>query len=282
MATARNILKNWFKTGLKPTEQQFAALIDSFRHLTEDTIAISNVQNLSNVLAGKASTAQISNVLTVLGNLEALETIDKTSLVAAINEIKALVGEGGGASSFEELEGNPNDNPAMAAALALKADLPNERISGGESSVPVAGTIRIAPASWRLLPDVYETFDDTDFPDIENSSLGQQRYIAFFGNTSNIIIKVEGLEGSIATMPNQPENTILINAVIVNDAGIGQGQQDLSGLATKQELGDLNNLTTSDKSSAVNAINEVSNDVLSLSQDQITLSIFKVSNYATI
>jgi hypothetical protein len=34
----RSILKNWFKTGDKPTEAQFADWIDSFYHKTEDTI----------------------------------------------------------------------------------------------------------------------------------------------------------------------------------------------------------------------------------------------------
>lgn len=61
MATARSILKSYFLTGRKPTQGQFAALIDSFLHLSEDSISIEMVQGLANVLAGKASVGQLLN-----------------------------------------------------------------------------------------------------------------------------------------------------------------------------------------------------------------------------
>ncbi|MBD3748498.1 MAG: hypothetical protein IE931_03285 [Sphingobacteriales bacterium] len=99
MATARSILKSYFLTGKKPTQGQFAALIDSFLHLSEDSIAIANVANLSTQLATKATNTQVASILSALGALEDLETVDKTSFVAAINELKDLVGIGGGGVS---------------------------------------------------------------------------------------------------------------------------------------------------------------------------------------
>lgn len=94
--TARNTLKQWFETGKKPTQAQFANLIDSFFHLSDDTLSIAKVNNLATVLASKASTTQITTILTALGALEDLQTEDKSSIVAAINELKELIGEGGG------------------------------------------------------------------------------------------------------------------------------------------------------------------------------------------
>lgn len=66
MATARSILKSYFLTGKKPTQGQFAALIDSFLHLSEDSLSISQITNLAAVLAGKASTAQIDALSVIL------------------------------------------------------------------------------------------------------------------------------------------------------------------------------------------------------------------------
>jgi len=50
----RTQLKNFFKTGLKPTQGQFASLIDSLFHRDEDELAISKVTGLSEVLGSKA------------------------------------------------------------------------------------------------------------------------------------------------------------------------------------------------------------------------------------
>jgi hypothetical protein len=94
--TARNILKQYFETGKKPTQAQFANLIDTFFHKSEDTVTIANVSNLAAVLASKASTSQIATILNALGALEDLQTSEKTSIVAAINELKSLIGAGGG------------------------------------------------------------------------------------------------------------------------------------------------------------------------------------------
>lgn len=63
MATARSILKSYFLTGKKPTQGQFAALIDSFLHLSEDSLSISQITNLATVLAGKASTQQLAGLV---------------------------------------------------------------------------------------------------------------------------------------------------------------------------------------------------------------------------
>lgn len=64
--TTRNALKQYFLTGKKPTQGQFAELIDSLLHKTEDQLTIAMIQGLSLALSGKASTAQITDILTKL------------------------------------------------------------------------------------------------------------------------------------------------------------------------------------------------------------------------
>lgn len=58
----KNTLKNWFKTGLKPTQTQFWAWIDSYWH-KEEPIPQSAVQNLLSTLNAKVETSQFTGHL---------------------------------------------------------------------------------------------------------------------------------------------------------------------------------------------------------------------------
>lgn len=59
MATPLNTIKNWFLTGLKPTQAQFWATWDSFRH-KDDAIPQSDVAGLVGDLAAKAEAEQFN------------------------------------------------------------------------------------------------------------------------------------------------------------------------------------------------------------------------------
>ncbi len=62
----KDILKSYFQTGKYPTEEQFAELIDSLRHVS-DTISMEDIEGLTQVLAGKA---QVSDLTALLGLVE--------------------------------------------------------------------------------------------------------------------------------------------------------------------------------------------------------------------
>lgn len=49
----RNILRQWFATGKKPTADQFSEFFDSFWHKSEDKIRVQDVENLQTTLANK-------------------------------------------------------------------------------------------------------------------------------------------------------------------------------------------------------------------------------------
>lgn len=53
--TDKTTIKNWFKTGLKPTQNQFWSTWDSFWHKSE-SLPISSISGLGNLLDGKAET----------------------------------------------------------------------------------------------------------------------------------------------------------------------------------------------------------------------------------
>lgn len=57
------IIKNWFKTGLKPTQEQFWDTWDSFRH-KNDTVPANDVEGLGNLLLLKADKEAVANHLT--------------------------------------------------------------------------------------------------------------------------------------------------------------------------------------------------------------------------
>lgn len=66
MATlSRDTLKGYFKTGMYPTEEQFASLIDSMRHQS-DSVPMENISGLPAALNDKASYASVSELLRLL------------------------------------------------------------------------------------------------------------------------------------------------------------------------------------------------------------------------
>lgn len=58
-----NTIKNWFKTGLKPTQQQFWDTWDSFWH-KEDNIPVANIEGIDSLLNQKSNKSVVDNHLT--------------------------------------------------------------------------------------------------------------------------------------------------------------------------------------------------------------------------
>ena len=63
------ILKSYFETGKKPTQEQFAELIDSFRH-KNDAIPMSVIQGLADALNGKAPASVVTTLQNLINALE--------------------------------------------------------------------------------------------------------------------------------------------------------------------------------------------------------------------
>jgi hypothetical protein len=67
-----NTIKNWFKTGLKPTQQQFWDTWDSFWHKDEN-IPVANIEGIDNLLNQKANKSLVpKKIKTKKGKLMAM------------------------------------------------------------------------------------------------------------------------------------------------------------------------------------------------------------------
>jgi hypothetical protein len=108
----------------------------------------------------------------------------------------------------------------------LGSGLTDGLLSGGIISKGTFGgaglnnDVRVSPTTWSISSAIYITSSNTNFLDIAFSATGLQRFIGFYANTSNSIIKVEGVQGQIATYPSTPINTIVIGYILVSDAGL--------------------------------------------------------------
>lgn len=56
----KNTIKNWFLTGLKPTQEQFHAWIDSYWHKSEK-IPITSIESIESILNEKADAEALEN-----------------------------------------------------------------------------------------------------------------------------------------------------------------------------------------------------------------------------
>ncbi len=90
----RNILKSWFETGDKPTQAQFASLIDSFFHLDEDQLTITKVANLETALNNRIT----NNTAVAL----MLEVVKRTAEYLNSNFKDKYVGICNSATQFEQ------------------------------------------------------------------------------------------------------------------------------------------------------------------------------------
>ena len=63
--TALNTIKSWFKTGLKPTETQFANTFDSFHH-KDESIPQTSIANLQESFDEKVDKEALSNLPTII------------------------------------------------------------------------------------------------------------------------------------------------------------------------------------------------------------------------
>ena len=76
---ATNTIKQWFRTGLKPTQQQFWDWLDSFRH-KDDKIPAADVEGIDELLLAKADKSVLDNHLSSTNaNAHTADQITETS-----------------------------------------------------------------------------------------------------------------------------------------------------------------------------------------------------------
>ena len=82
------------------------------------------------------------------------------------------------------------------------------------------GTLTIPSVSGIINGVVVIKPTTTTFTPVPLSQTGNQRYISIYLNSSGSVLKLEGVEDTVAVLPLLPDNTALIGTVLVNDIGL--------------------------------------------------------------
>lgn len=86
MATPLNTLKNWFKTGFKPTQAQFWAWLDSFRH-KDEPVPVADIDGLQTLLDAKVDKKDLIQQKGVFDpGKEYVYNVDLAEYVSYLNE----------------------------------------------------------------------------------------------------------------------------------------------------------------------------------------------------
>jgi hypothetical protein len=94
MATPKNTLKEWFKNGKKPTQEQFWAWMDSYFH-RDEKIPVETIEGINQILINKADREVVEHILKIINNFQPGAEIDdsansgsdKTYSINKINQI---------------------------------------------------------------------------------------------------------------------------------------------------------------------------------------------------
>lgn len=165
---SRDMIKSWFKRGLKPTESQFANTYDSFWHKLE-LIGMSAIDGLTIALSGKANVnhgheaSQITGLEEILITLQ--EAVDEHE-VRIIDAEDAIAGKADAvhAHVFDDVTGLGavlSDHEDRIALLEEGADIPppaNYLIELDTAPTYDAGRVKII--KYKYVTDTMKKFEE--------------------------------------------------------------------------------------------------------------------------
>ena len=170
MATDKNTLKSWFKTGLKPTQEQFWAWQESYWHKSE-SIPTEKILGLSEVLANKADAEMLQHKA----------NLDTSNLTAEhVLAWKEKLGVGELPSNIATIdEGNKQGNTYTKIKVNELLENSGKNIANTDLQIP-AGTVRtldVTGAKFQIKGKANAN-NDASFNrrPVENAN-GEQRYV---------------------------------------------------------------------------------------------------------
>jgi hypothetical protein len=151
-------------------------------------------------------------------------------------------------------------------------------------ALTVTGTIlSVAVGTWRISGVVYQITVNTNIT-LATADPVNNRIDLIYANTSNTILVLEGSASANPVKPSLPSNCVEVGFALVSPNGSTTGSVPNADYVTSATfnsiVGDKTTLVTDDKNNLVEAINEVSENLSSLNQDNVILKIFKKSNYS--
>ena len=143
----KTTIKQWFCKGKKPTEQQFHATFDSFRHI-DDKINISEVQGLDAQLAQKASVSHQHTTSDIEGLEHALDdaanskmNIDGSNYVASLALVTPII------SSSWIIKKQDGSEVSTSTANSITVENGAKVDYSGTSSQPTPSESQTAPTA---------------------------------------------------------------------------------------------------------------------------------------
>jgi len=141
----------------------------------------------------------------------------------------------------------------------------------------------VTAGSWRIIGVVYQTTTVTNIT-LATADPLNNRIDLIYANTSDAILVLEGSPSANPVKPSLPSNCVEVGFALVSPTGSTTGSAPSADYVTlaafNNIIGDKTTLVTDDKNNLVEAINEVSEGLSSLNQDNVILKIFKKSNYS--
>ena len=151
-------------------------------------------------------------------------------------------------------------------------------------SLSITGlSVSVAPGSWRIAGTINTKSAITTLTLATADTVNNRIDLVYADNTGNIT-KVTGTASANPVKPSLPANTVEVGFALVTPSGSSTTGAPTADYVTNADfidtIGTKTDLLTDDKNTLVDAINEVAEDLASLSQDNIILKIFKKSNYS--
>jgi len=168
-------------------------------------------------------------------------------------------------------------NPPATGAPAA------DGILTGLALTVIDSALSVAIGSWRIGGTIYQTTSPTNIT-LATADAVDDRIDLIYANTGNAILILEGSPSANPVKPSLPSNSVEIGFALVSPTGSTTGNAPSADYVTSATfnsiIGDKTTLVTDDKNNLVEAINEVSESLSSLNQDNVILKIFKKSNYS--
>lgn len=252
-------------------------------HIESMEIDIADIK--STLASGDVSA--IADLEVKIGDLDTLTTAEKTSLVGAINELKALIGSGGTGGSdasdvalivgtLSELNTiNKTDIVSAVNEVFTKAHNNSIQISNINPAVSALDS-KYNSLAFRVT-EIEESKET-----IENSVTVLQSSVT---DIDNSITQVNKIIGTLSDLTTTNKTTIVsaINELVVQIGAIGSDTSELDALAEKvsqldSAIGELSGLSTESKANLVAAINELVNSINGVNEElQNEISLMKVN-----
>jgi len=205
-----------------------------------------------------------------------------TSLAGADGAVGAGVAAGGTTGQVLSKHSGTDYDTEWIDPPATGAAAPDGIITG--LALSISGlNVSVTAGQWRIAGTLYHTTSTTNIT-LSAADPTNDRIDLIYGDNTGTIAVVTGTASANPVKPSLPANSIEVGFALVTPSGTSTTGAPGADYVTQADfvdtVGNKTTLLTDDKNNLVEAINEVVENIASLSQDNVILKIFKKTNYS--